>query len=100
MDYFLRQDVRAKALAKDSVELSNKLQLKDESITLLKDNCDDLKSSLRNQEILTGNYKQEAANNLNKYYKANDKAKRRMGIIIGSVSVNIMFVTVFAIKFL
>ena len=100
MDYFLKQDLRAKSLAKDSVTLTDKLELKNIDIANLKANEDDLKMYMQNDKIITGNIKKELDSVRIKYNKSQTKLNRRTGFLIGSMTVNLLFITIVAIKVL
>ena len=92
MDYFLRQDLRAKSLAKDSVLLADKLEMKSIDIATLIANEQDLKTEYKNQKTISANL-QGSLNEVNsKYSETKDKLNRRTGILIGSMSLNLLFV--------
>lgn len=92
MDFFLRRDLLATKLQSDSAELSNKLELKSIDIATLKANEYDLKQEYKNQKTISGNL-QASLNEANtKYSSTKDKLNRRTGILIGSMSLNLLFI--------
>ena len=92
MDYFLRQDLRAKSLAKDSVLLADKLEMKSIDIATLMANQQDLNTEYKNQKTISANL-QGSLNEVNsKYSETKDKLNRRTGILIGSMSLNLLLV--------
>lgn len=92
MDYFVFQDLSQKALCKDTAEYKKQIATKNIQISLYKANEQDYKSQVQTNKILAGNYKQTANDFQVKYSKANDKAKFRGKILIGSLTVNLLFI--------
>jgi hypothetical protein len=92
MDYFIYQDLSQKALVKDTAEYKIQLRSKNNQIALLKANEYDLKESVRVQKMLADNYKSAAVQFQDKYSKAQDKAKFRGKVLIGSLVVNVVFI--------
>ena len=92
MDFWLYRDARANKLQNDSTELANVIVRKNADIALYKQNEYDLKQANKNQLAITGEFKKEKEALAIKYDKAQTKVKRRGGIIIGSVSVNILLI--------
>jgi len=92
MDFFLRRDLLATKLQSDSAEMSNKLEMKSIDIATLKANEYDLKQEYKNQKRISDNL-QVSLNEANaKYSATKDKLNRRTGILIGSMSLNLLFV--------
>lgn len=100
MDYFLNRDARCNTLIKDSIETAGKMEKYKVNEALHKANEADYKSQISNSNTLLKNSKDELANVRIDLNKQKDKVKRRGGIIIGSVTVNILFITIVAIKVL
>ena len=94
------RDLRATKLENDSIEMAKAIERKNNEIAIHKSIENDLKEQNKAQTILASNYKQTAYDFQAKYTKSQDKVKRRGGIIIGSVTVNILFITIVAIKVL
>jgi len=91
MDYFLKQDLTAKKLIIDTTEYRFQIRQKNIDISLLKANEDDLKTQVKNQILISVNLKNALSESNIKYNKANDKLKRRGGLLIGSVTLNLLF---------
>lgn len=92
MDFFLRRDLLATKLQSDSAEMSNKLEMKSIDIATLRANQEDLKAEYKNQKTISDNL-QASLNGANaKYSSTKDKLNRRTGILIGSMSLNLLFV--------
>jgi len=100
MDYFVYQDLSQKALCKDTAEYKKQIATKNIQMALYKANEADYKSQISNSNTLLKNSKDELTNVRIDLNKQKDKVKRRGGIIIGSVTVNILFITIVAIKVL
>lgn len=94
------RDLRATKLENDSIEMAKAIERKNNEIAIHKSIENDLKEQNKAQTILANNYKQTAYDFQAKYTKSQDKVKRRGGIIIGSLTVNILFITIVAIKVL
>lgn len=86
------QDASAKRLRIDSAEHVAKIQKLQEDKVKLKANEDDLKTALKNEKRVSQEYKDDAEAIRIKYANSEDKVKRRGGIIIGSVCLNITLI--------
>lgn len=92
MDTLIWHDLGYKAQQKDIVEYKAQIASKNTQISLLRNNEYDLKESVRVQKMLADNYKDAAIKFQDKYTQAQDKVNRRGKIIIGSISVNLVFI--------
>lgn len=92
MDYFLRQDARAKYLSKDSAEYVGIIGEQNQQIQLLQANQNDLKSMVGNSNMIAENYKKDLLDVRGKLSTSEGRLKRRTGILIGSITVNIAFI--------
>lgn len=92
MDYFLRQDVRVKYLSKDSAEYVGIIGEQRQQIQLLQANQNDLKSMVGNSNMIAENYKKDLLDVRGKLSTSENRLKRRTGILIGSMAVNIAFI--------
>jgi hypothetical protein len=92
MDTLIYHDLGYKACQKDVIEYKAQIASKNTQISLLKQNEYDLKEAVRVQKMLADNYKSSAVQFQDKYSKAQDKANSRGKIIIGSLSVNLVFI--------
>lgn len=92
MDYFLKQDLSQKSLCTDTAEYRKQIVSKNIQIALHKSIEQDLGNQVKIQTQLAGNYKQTAQDNYNKYSKAQDKAKFRGKVLIGSLSLNLALI--------
>jgi chromosome segregation ATPase len=100
MQYFLVCESNARNLAKDTAEYRFQIRQKNSDIALYRENAEDLKSQITNGNTMLNNSKSELTDVRLKLNKAENKIKVRNGIIIGSVSVNLLFITIVAIKVL
>jgi len=91
MDYFLLRDARCNALIKDSIETAGKIDKYKINEALYKANEQDCESRVSVNKTLANNYKTTAIEFQAKYSKAQDKAKFRGKVLIGSLSVNLLF---------
>ena len=91
MDYFLKQDLTAKRLTIDTVEYRFQIRQKNIDISLLRANEDDLKTQVKNGTTIINNLKVDLNEANAKYSKTKDKLKVRNGLLIGSVSLNLLF---------
>lgn len=92
MDYFLLQDLSQKTLVKDTTEYRKQILSKNTQIALHKSIEMDLNSQVKIQTQLAGNYKTTAQDFQLKYTKAQDKAKFRGKVLIGSLSLNLVLI--------
>lgn len=89
MDYFLRRDARCYKLISDSAEMAGKIESYKVNEALYKANEQDLKGQVSAQKSLVFNYKAELVNTQIKYTEAQNRAKFRGKVIIGSLSLNL-----------
>jgi len=87
------RDLRATKLENDSIEMAKAIERKNNEIAIHKSIENDLKEQNKAQTILAGNYKATAINFQEKYTKAQDKAKFRGKVLIGSLTFNVLLIT-------
>lgn len=92
VDYLLYQNARAMALQQDSAVYCNLIVEKNQQIMLLTENQKDLKSTINNGNGIIENYKIELSAVRGKLSTSEGRLKRRTGILIGSMAVNIAFI--------
>lgn len=92
MDYFLSRDALAYKLIADSVELAGKIESYKINEALYKANEQDLKSQVSAQKSIVFNYKTELVNTQIKYTEAQNRAKFRGKVLIGSLALNLAFI--------
>lgn len=92
MDTLIWHDLGYKSQQKDIVEYKAQIASKNTQISLLRNNEYDLKEQVMVQKMLADNYKASAVAFQDKYSKEKDRSSRRGKIIIGSVSVNLVFI--------
>lgn len=94
VDYLLYQDAAAMRLRVDSAEYAAKINKFLINEAQYKANESDLKSQLKNEKRNSQEFKDDAVNMRIKYTNSETKVKRRGGIIIGSVSINVVLIVV------
>lgn len=92
MDYFLRRDVHCGKLEKDSAEMAGKIEVYKINEALYKANEQDLKGQVSAQKSIVFNYKAELVNTQIKYTEAQNRAKFRGKVLIGSLSLNLALI--------
>jgi len=92
VDYLLYQNARAMALQQDSAVYCSLIVEKNQQIMLLTENQKDLKSTINNGNGIIENYKIELSAVRGKLSTSEGRLKRRTGILIGSMAVNIAFI--------
>ena len=101
MNFFLMRDALATKLTSDSTEMAGKIDKYRINEANYKANEQDLKSQVSAQKSIVFNYKAELVNCQIKYVEAQDRAKFRGKVLIGSLVLNLAFIatTVLLLKF-
>lgn len=88
------RDALATKLTSDSTEMAAKIEKYKINETLYKANEADFKAAAKNGTAIQGELKKELSQVRIDLNYEKDKSKRRGGIIIGSVSLNIVFIVI------